>query len=166
MRETHLLVLQKKEKLFLALSLAAVVLCTVLAFGFAVPLQAAEPQVLPDTTGLEQYVLVNLNTADLSALCTLPGVGEKRAQTILDYRTQNGPFERVEGPDTDHCGFLGRNGNRELSRSRRPGAAKRGMIMSDDTIFINRELSWLDFNRRVLALGKDCLLYTSPSPRD
>ena len=91
MRETHLLVLQKKEKLFLALSLAAVVLCTVLAFGFAVPLQ-----VLPDTTGLEQYVLVDLNTADLSALCTLPGVGEKRAQTILDYRTQNGPFERVE----------------------------------------------------------------------
>lgn len=90
MRETHLLVLQKKEKLFLALSLAAVVLCTVLAFGFA------EPQVLPDTTGLEQYVLVDLNTADLSALCTLPGVGEKRAQTILDYRTQNGPFERVE----------------------------------------------------------------------
>ena len=92
MRETHLLVLQKKEKLFLALSLAAVVLCTVLAFGFAVPLQAAEP----DTTGLEQYVLVDLNTADLSALCTLPGVGEKRAQTILDYRMQNGPFERVE----------------------------------------------------------------------
>ena len=87
MRETHLLVLQKKEKLFLALSLAAVVLCTVLAFGFAVPLQAAESQVLPDTTGLEQYVLVDLNTADLSALCTLPGV---------DYRTQNGPFERVE----------------------------------------------------------------------
>ena len=27
--------------------------------------------------------------------------------------------------------------------------------MSDDTIFINRELSRLDFNRRVLALGKD-----------
>ena len=60
MRETHLLVLQKKEKLFLALSLAAVVLCTVLAFGFAVPLQAAESQVLPDTTGLEPVSYTHL----------------------------------------------------------------------------------------------------------
>lgn len=79
MRETHLLALQKKEKLFLALSLAAVVLCTVLAFGFAVPLQAAEPQVPAwIRTGLEQYVLVDLNTADLSALCTRGRRGKAR----------------------------------------------------------------------------------------
>ena len=74
------------EKLFLALSLAAVVLCTALAFSFAVPLQAAEPQVLPDTTGLEQYVLVDLNTADLSALCTLPGVSAHRRFWITGRR--------------------------------------------------------------------------------
>ena len=96
MRETHLLVLQKKEKLFLALSLAAVVLCTVLAFGFAVPLQDTAVQPLPDTAGLEQHMLVDLNTAGLSALCTLPGVGESRARAILEYREQNGPFARVE----------------------------------------------------------------------
>ena len=51
---------------------------------------------MPDTTSLEQYVLVNLNTAGLDALCTLPGVGESRARAILEYRRQHGPFQRVE----------------------------------------------------------------------
>ena len=96
MRETHLLELPKREKGFLALAAAAAVLCAALAFYFAVPLQNEEAHPLPDTAGLEQYVLVDLNTAGLSALCTLPGVGESRARAILEYRAQNGPFAQVE----------------------------------------------------------------------
>ena len=39
--------------------------------------------------------LINLNAAPLSSLITLPGVGNVRAQSIIDYREQNGPFKSV-----------------------------------------------------------------------
>ena len=98
MKETHLPESKKREAVFICLSVAAVILCAALAFYFAVPLQVQDTAVqpLPDTAGLEQHILVDLNTAGLSALCTLPGVGESRARAILEYREQNGPFARVE----------------------------------------------------------------------
>jgi competence protein ComEA len=40
--------------------------------------------------------LVNLNTATLDQLETLPGVGEVLGQRIVDYREEHGPFRRVE----------------------------------------------------------------------
>lgn len=39
---------------------------------------------------------VNLNTATLDQLDSLPGVGPVLAQRILDFRTQNGPFTTVD----------------------------------------------------------------------
>lgn len=36
---------------------------------------------------------INLNTADFEELADLPNVGEERAQDILEYREENGPFE-------------------------------------------------------------------------
>ena len=87
---------KRRERLFLLLCLAVAGVCVVLAFLFAVPLQAQTPQTLPDTKALAAYTQVELNTADAAALCTLPGVGPRNAQTILDYRAQYGPFARVE----------------------------------------------------------------------
>ncbi|MCM3659644.1 ComEA family DNA-binding protein [Georgenia satyanarayanai] len=40
--------------------------------------------------------VVDLNSADLAALDTLPGVGPAIAQRILDWRDANGPFHSVE----------------------------------------------------------------------
>ena len=39
---------------------------------------------------------INLNTADQYDLRRLPGIGEKRAQAILDWREEHGPFSYVE----------------------------------------------------------------------
>jgi len=40
--------------------------------------------------------LVNINSATLAELTTLPGIGEAKAQAIIAYREQNGAFTSVE----------------------------------------------------------------------
>lgn len=40
---------------------------------------------------------VNINTADAVTLATeLKGIGEKKAQAIVDYRKQYGPFKNID----------------------------------------------------------------------
>lgn len=40
--------------------------------------------------------LININTADKEALMSISGIGEKRAEAIIAYREQHGPFQSVE----------------------------------------------------------------------
>lgn len=53
--------------------------------------EAAMPASENDTIGL-----VNINTADKDALCSLPGIGEAKAEDILRYREENGFFGSCE----------------------------------------------------------------------
>ena len=43
-----------------------------------------------------QPAKVDINTADVELLKTLPGIGEVKAQSIVRYRQTKGPFSRVE----------------------------------------------------------------------
>ena len=47
-----------------------------------------------ETTQASQRI--NLNTADVSQLSTLTGVGESKAMAIIAYREENGPFTSIE----------------------------------------------------------------------
>ena len=65
--------------------------------------QAVRPQADASDSGeagrpdsLMEGEVINLNTADEYELQRLPGIGEKRAQAIVDYRGENGPFQSVE----------------------------------------------------------------------
>ncbi|MFL5737290.1 MAG: helix-hairpin-helix domain-containing protein [Actinomycetota bacterium] len=63
-----------------------------------VPVSGTEPGTTtgsPAETG-STGALININTADATALEALPGIGEVLSQAIVDYRTQNGPFATVD----------------------------------------------------------------------
>lgn len=48
------------------------------------------------TTKVINTGLININTATITELQTLSGIGESKAQNIIDYRTQNGNFKSIE----------------------------------------------------------------------
>jgi len=39
---------------------------------------------------------ININTADKASLMSIKGVGEKRAEAIIAWREQHGPFKSVD----------------------------------------------------------------------
>ncbi len=50
---------------------------------------------IPQTGEEEQPQKIDLNRAEAWLLEALPGIGETRAQAIIDYRQQNGPFNNI-----------------------------------------------------------------------
>jgi competence protein ComEA len=78
-------------RLFLSIFLVCCFACASSAY-------AAEQQKSNVNTAASQKLTqpVNINTADAATLKTLKGIGDKKAQAIIDYRNKNGAFKSVD----------------------------------------------------------------------
>jgi competence protein ComEA len=72
--------------------------------AFRVPFQDEDPVTTggsaadfsPDVSGGSGSGKVNINTATATELDTLPGIGPAKAEAIIQYRTEHGPFQHVD----------------------------------------------------------------------
>jgi competence protein ComEA len=67
---------------------------------------------VPKSGELSKTQKIDLNRAEAWLLDALPGIGPGRAQAIVEYRNQNGPFHRIE--DLLNIGGIGESTLEEI----------------------------------------------------
>ena len=69
----------------------------VMALTLMTPLVAAQEPARADRAAAPKAAApINLNTATATELATLPGIGAKTAERIVEYRQKSGGFKKVE----------------------------------------------------------------------
>jgi competence protein ComEA len=71
---------------------------SVLALAACLSVQALAQGAAPSSApkGVKPSTIVNLNTATVAEFEALPGIGAKVAARIVEYRTNKGPFRKIE----------------------------------------------------------------------
>ena len=71
-------------------------LATMVALFLITPTDVVSAQKAGGKAAAAVPAVVNLNTATATQIATLPGIGEKAAQRIIEYREKNGGFKKIE----------------------------------------------------------------------
>lgn len=84
-------------RFFSAISSSSAKHVAVLLAGLMLCLGTASiSQAAPSTAAAEQTQAININSAGVAELAGLEGIGESKAQAIVEYRESNGSFASVE----------------------------------------------------------------------
>jgi competence protein ComEA len=74
---------------------SALVVAIALVF-IASPLLAQRATKPPVAATVVSTEVVNLNSATAAQIASLPGIGPKTADLVVQYRQKNGPFKKIE----------------------------------------------------------------------
>jgi competence protein ComEA len=66
------------------------------AVAFTLPAMAGPAAALHAAESKAQEALVDINTAGVEELMSVPGIGQVIAQRIVEYRDKNGPYASVD----------------------------------------------------------------------
>jgi competence protein ComEA len=73
-----------------------IMMAAIAAIALSAPVTSAQSKAPAPQPTATATAPVNLNTATAEQLTTIPGVGPKMAERIIDYRQKNGGFKKVE----------------------------------------------------------------------